>query len=347
MKLKIILVIDVLFLSFILVLKSFENIFTLYYKTGYTFISFVFSTITDIFHFSITEFFFTSLIIFFFIFFLRSITLLFKKKETLKIFLKEIVFYLFLSISIFFIWFYMVWGFNYFKESFFDRAEKDDAVISNDKLLEYAKILVKKLNSFLIPRSIDEKVLNNIIENEIKKVMKDRFRINIKTSNRIKHSFFNLLEKSNTSGVISPFFLEAHVSKELLDVEKAWVISHEKSHLFGVTDESDANIIAYIVCVNSDKDDLKFSAYFNLMLYFLSEVNTKCGKKVRDSLFNSLNKDIQLLIENRQKRYKKYDNLLTRSMLSIYNYYLKFNGIKNGISSYNAIVYYVIHNKLI
>ena len=46
-----------------------------------------------------------------------------------------------------------------------------------------------------------------------------------------------------------PFFLEVIVNPDVLDIERPFVIAHEWAHLAGYADESEANFVAWLTCL--------------------------------------------------------------------------------------------------
>ena len=50
-------------------------------------------------------------------------------------------------------------------------------------------------------------------------------------------------------GMTDPFFLEVIVNPDVLPVERPFVLAHEWAHLAGYADESEANFVAWLTCV--------------------------------------------------------------------------------------------------
>ena len=50
----------------------------------------------------------------------------------------------------------------------------------------------------------------------------------------------------------NPFFLEVIINPDLLPFEQPFVLAHEWAHLAGYADESEANFVAWLTCVQGD-----------------------------------------------------------------------------------------------
>ena len=68
-------------------------------------------------------------------------------------------------------------------------------------------------------------------------------------------------------GVYFPFTMEANYNTYTSVTYTPEVIAHELSHLKGYIYEDEANFIAYLACINSDNDMLKYSGYLSVLNY--------------------------------------------------------------------------------
>ncbi len=68
-------------------------------------------------------------------------------------------------------------------------------------------------------------------------------------------------------GVYFPFTMEANYNTYTSSTYTPAVIAHELSHLKGYIYEDEANFIAYLACINSDNDMLKYSGYLSVLNY--------------------------------------------------------------------------------
>ena len=85
--------------------------------------------------------------------------------------------------------------------------------------------------------------------------------------------FSSFYSKMGLSGYFGPFFNEIHVNHYLLPLDYPFVLAHEKAHQFGITSEAEANLVAFVICVRSDDQRLRYSGYQSLLLYFLRDAS--------------------------------------------------------------------------
>ena len=142
------------------------------------------------------------------------------------------------------------------------------------------------------------------------------------------------------SGYFGPFFNGIHVNGYLLPMDYPFLLGHEKAHQFGVTSEAEANLVAYVICVTSEDQRLRYSGYQSLLLYFLRDAHHLKDYK------DYLNKIDQRVLKDLQYREKYYEGLLNNTLSDMQtaanNSYLKANNIEKGVKNYNQVVSLVI-----
>ena len=101
--------------------------------------------------------------------------------------------------------------------------------------------------------------------------------------------FSMLYGEMGLSGYFGPFFNEIHVNGYLLPMDYPFLLGHEKAHQFGITSEAEANLIAYVICVTSEDQRLRYSGCQSLLLYFLRDAHHL--KEYKDYL-NKINQPV-------------------------------------------------------
>src|ERR1035437_3207140 len=114
--------------------------------------------------------------------------------------------------------------------------------------------------------------------------------------------------KLGVSGYFGPFFNEIHVNSYLLPMDYPFVLAHEKAHQFGITSEAEANLVAFVICVKSEDQRLKYSGYQSLLLYFLKDASKMMEYK------EYLNKIDKRVLEDFRYRQKYYDSLENKNL---------------------------------
>jgi hypothetical protein len=152
--------------------------------------------------------------------------------------------------------------------------------------------------------------------------------------------FSSFYGKLGLSGYFGPFFNEIHINYYLLPVDYPFVLAHEKAHQFGITSEAEANFVAFVICIKSGDQRLKYSGYQSLLLYFLKDASQL---KEYKEYFNKIDKLVIGDIRFRQKYYQGLESrILSDIQTAVNNSYLKVNNIEKGVKNYNQVVSLVI-----
>ncbi|MFL6337379.1 MAG: DUF3810 domain-containing protein [Pyrinomonadaceae bacterium] len=90
-----------------------------------------------------------------------------------------------------------------------------------------------------------------------------------------------VLTRLGISGVYSPFTGEPNYNADIPDFQLPFTIAHEMAHQRGVARESEANFVAYVVCISSRDPFVRYSGYRN-GLGVLSELFKADPEKARE-----------------------------------------------------------------
>ena len=306
---------------------------TVYSRSTYPVISSLLSKVSSIFPFSLDDLFYIFLIAGFFT---LTVSLFFRKTG----FKKQILITL-NSLSVVYILFYCLWGFNYFRENLNERLHIPEQKASTENFRTALDTLINSTNKYYIDSfSITKDEINISIENSYKE-LSGFLNINYPQGVRPpKHiTFSRLFAKATISGYFGPFFNEIHINKYLLPVEYPWTLTHEKAHQFGVTSEAEANFYAWIVCNNSDNKQIKYAGNLNLLFYFLYEARKLPDyKNIVSKLNEGVKRDITKIIDHwavlRNKNIEKVAEKANDT-------YLKTNKVEKGIEDYDGVVKFV------
>lgn len=357
---RILIILDIVFLLLLIIFNLNPSLNeTIYSKGIYPILAWAVGVFTDLVSFSITE---LILIVFILVLIIRLILAIHKCIKRYRSF-KNIFFHFlkqtFIVVSIVFVWFYFMWGFNYFRlpleskvKALSIRKEVDE-----DLFYKVMNLTIDKANnlytSSITRNNYSYKDLNETVNDAVAITIEEMDDIKLYPAKKMKVSLNNILEITNNLGVISPFFLESHFSKELIDAEFPFIMAHEKSHLFGYANETEANYIAFISCIKSKNKYLQYSAYSQILRYFLSQYQKECKEKYGDDEWEEKYKEVLLKIRKevrdeyiqQKKRYEKYNTFLSQWMRSLYNVYLKINNIPEGIKAYSRVVKLILRSE--
>ena len=148
--------------------------------------------------------------------------------------------------------------------------------------------------------------------------------------------------RMNIVGIFIPYTFESNINKLTPDSSKPSTLMHEMAHQRGITNESEANYIAYLASISHDDVDFIYSGYRLALNYCLSELSNNDY-----DLYAELLSDPKYSIhdgfwnDNRAgnefwEQYK--DSVIKDIATSVNDSYIKSHGDDNGIRSYNEVV---------
>ena len=233
--------------------------------------------------------------------------------------------------------FWAAWGLNYLRTPCANmvNSESPDTLVAED-YLKLADDMVLIANSARFePTEMDK--IDKAVNNALGKTLAEKFDCRIdtwpETKFMITGEFMNVF---SISGIFIPFTMEPHINSDLLAWERPVTTAHEKSHFSGYASETDANLIAWMACLTSDSDQLRYSAALNALLFLKSYIpadewenitNERLTVRVRNDL-----RDWRERVTKNRKRYADWFWIGQK----VNDTYLKMNTKKTGIESYHA-----------
>jgi hypothetical protein len=246
-----------------------------------------------------------------------------------------------------YIGFYALWGFNYKGVNLTERINIDKSKVDTLRLISELQWTIRNLNQLrsqmtndtnglsIVHRPKDLTMQVSLVEQE--------FLASYGYPTDYKIKIRNLLPKGtllrfSTAGIYNPFSLEGHYDDGLSHIHNPFVIAHEMAHGYGITDEGECNFVALVTTL-SVKD--KYINYTGLLTYYryiasdLLESAPESFKELKRTVFAGTRNDLRDLYA----ALDKYPDIISIDFRDwIYDQYLKSNGVKVGINSYNQVV---------
>ncbi len=251
------------------------------------------------------------------------------------------------GLSIIFILFYLLWGFNYFKPSVRSHLSFSPQSMKVDDLYEEAINVsqsVSNLRNVAIGDStisiLDTTIPDNL-EYQLRKSQKSILKNwGYPTNGRVRirklHPKGTLLRIS-TAGVYIPWVLEGHIDGGLHPIQWPFTMAHEMAHGYGITDEGECNFIGFVTCMNSEDPVIRYSAelaYFRYLINNLRLADNERYNEVIKGLSKAVKNDINAIV----MQMRKYPDILPDLRDLIYDSYLKSHGVTEGLASYSSII---------
>lgn len=142
-------------------------------------------------------------------------------------------------------------------------------------------------------------------------------------------------------GYYNPFSGEAQVNTTIPRVWEPFVTAHEMAHQLGYAKENEANFVGFLASREGGSVVLKYSMYFDMYNYAISEYyrrDSAAARQLLDSLHPQVDRD------RRECRafLEKYQNRMERVIMWAYGHYLKANNQPGGKNTYNEVVAWLI-----
>lgn len=245
--------------------------------------------------------------------------------------------------------FYVCWGYNYQMPSFVDRIEMDvevppDMWIS-DHLHSQSIIMTNLRSQFELLEEIDYPELQQTLESDIHRYLSllnedfglKEFAYPHVSGMKVQPLPPGSLLRLETSGVYLSQTFQGHIDSGLSSVQIPFTMAHEMLHGYGITEESDCNLLAYLSCRRSNDPWIAYSAevaFFRYLAFDQIALDREQYFRFRDSLDSSVKSDL----DDINRCLRRYPPILGPLKDKIYGAYLRSNGISDGLSNYSYFV---------
>lgn len=251
-------------------------------------------------------------------------------------------------ISMILVIFFWGWGYNYQRQPIEHRLELQiDSLSMQDVEQEFlwATDALIKAHAQLGNRDTGQSILAETLPEDLEKHMRDNLKSILQANDyptpgrvRARRVFpKGTLFQIGASGVYLPWIGEGHIDAALPPVSQPYTLAHELAHGYGFGDEGSCSFWAYLACMESVNPNVRYSASFGYWREVASQylyVDTTTFKMIRNQLPQGVKRD---LIELRNTR-KKYPGFFPKTSATLYDIYLKGQGIREGRANYSRVV---------
>lgn len=152
--------------------------------------------------------------------------------------------------------------------------------------------------------------------------------------------FSHLMSYTNIIGLYTCWTMEANVDVDITAYEIGSTMCHELAHLRGFIREDEANFISYMVCMDSDSHDLRYSG---TMLAFNYTANALAGKNMdlyAKTISEHYDPGMWLDLEANREYWKQFEKakVVSEVTTELNDNYLKANDQDDGVESYGRVV---------
>lgn len=248
-----------------------------------------------------------------------------------------------------FVW---VYGMGYHTPSLSERLSLADEAVSADELADTAQKIAKELNSCLVSIRYGEdgasvmpyslKTMNDTLVTSYKQLAKKYDFIQSHKS-RIKPVLLSVpMSYAHFTGFYTFFTGEANLNVDFPDYTLPFTAAHELAHGRGIARENEANFVAFLACVNSEENYIRYCGLLNMYEYIataLYEADTSEGKALYGKTIALLDKRVKGELTAYTAFFEKYrDSKISEISGTVNDSFLKANGSAEGEKSYGLVV---------
>ena len=163
----------------------------------------------------------------------------------------------------------------------------------------------------------------------------------------VKHmTFSDLMSQSYMAGYYFPFSMEANCNGNMYIMNYPATYCHELSHLHGYIYEDEANFIAYLACIESDDDFIKYAGYLSVLNYVNNAFYESIGgdAEVYSSnvkILSQVNDDNVFLLPETWEKVEEGAVVSTETMDKVSDAFteasLNLNGVSEGLAAYSGV----------
>ncbi len=267
---------------------------------------------------------------------------------------REHLYRIFAFISVLYFVFHLMWGLNYYRKPLPERLGLHHRAYDSVQLMRITRTHITRLND-LHRRIISNDSLTVDYPYDFRTYSDTAMQVFSGLQFRgqdlsfhhpsVKKSMYSLIMSyMGFSGYLNPFTSEAQINYKIPEAEKPFVVAHEMSHQAGYADEGEANLLAYIACMQSGDLRFRYSAELVAVQVLFGEVfksDFDEFENLNNELLPGVRSDYQLM----RDFWDSYHSPVTPVMRKIYDWYLKANRKKSGIRSYSEFVSYLMDLK--
>jgi hypothetical protein len=256
--------------------------------------------------------------------------------------------FLWIVIGVLGIWFVMSWGLNYARPSLERRLALSTSEIRVEEVLDAGRRSARRATELhdALAQPIDRPTrltvsftdLNEVIDRRLGELRLPGDRLEAPTSPAKKLWGSTLLSYLGLSGIFVPFTGEPSINAMVPDASLPIVVAHERAHQRGVTDEGEANLVAFMTCAGAVHESyLTYAAYLYASAHLLGAASREAPEEAR-AAWEELGPGPRRDLEAIREFWSRYQGTLSVAAGRVNDVYLRSVRVPGGTRSYQRIV---------
>ena len=241
--------------------------------------------------------------------------------------------------AVVYFWFLAAWGLNYQREPLRTQLDFQDERVTDESVRALARRDVDEMNRLhdAAHRAgwADFAGTAARLDAPFDRVQRELAMSWRAASGRPKRSLLDFyFRRVAVDGMTDPFFLETLANQGRLPLERPFVVAHEWGHRAGYAEESEANFLAWLICMRGG-DATRYSAWISLFGTIVSALPADQRDAESQRLQSGPREDLRAMAE-RINREVNPD--ASRAGYAVYDRFLKANRVRSGVRSYNEVI---------
>lgn len=144
---------------------------------------------------------------------------------------------------------------------------------------------------------------------------------------------------THISGVYTFMTGESNVNTNYPDFLLPYTMAHEMAHQRGIAREDEANFVAFLVCIGSDDDYIRYSGYANMIHYIVKPLSSADSNLYKNYVIYSMHGELFDEFNAYSKFFDKYrESKASEVTGTVNNAFLQSQGQAAGTKSYGLVV---------
>lgn len=241
------------------------------------------------------------------------------------------------------IWFLVSWGYNYNCPTVAELQRFEMQQLQEDQLEALGKRALQSIEALRVsfPTGLRESHLPEAWISELRGPQEDVLRasgIGISADVRVREIRpMGLLHRAGISGIYLPFSGEGHADAGAALIPRIFTVAHEMSHGYGVTDEGEANFIAFETLLQSEDPAFNYAAHVQMLRYSLGGLRRLDHERYA-ALRSCCSERLLQELEEIRAIQAKYPAFFPEFSAAVNDLYLRQQGVTAGVASYDGFL---------
>lgn len=243
-------------------------------------------------------------------------------------------------IILIYVWFYVGWGLNYSRSSLAQRLETQVARYDEDAFKAFLADYATRMDSVYVLKAEAGADISADLRSFYASIPREAGLCKPRSWQAPKGALASrFFSKVGVTGSMGPFLSESLLNTEMPQNSYPFTAAHEFAHLMGVSSEAEANFWAFRYCEASPDASICYSGYLSLLGNVLRNARRLLSEEDYREYLGTIRREvIDEYDANVEYWSGKYSKTLGSIQNTLYNAYLKGNGISSGTKNYDEVV---------